>query len=67
MREKPPRFAGGFTAEADTLNFSKCLVTFAHLLNLMPLGLRGEKRGFDGLFRSQPNLSDSDGKGKQTE
>jgi len=31
-REKTPRFAGVFTAEAVTLNFSKYLVTFAHLL-----------------------------------
>ena len=32
MREKSPRRADAFTAEAVTLNFSKCLNTFAHLL-----------------------------------
>ena len=33
MREKSPRRADAFTAEAVTLNFSKCLNTFAHLLS----------------------------------
>ncbi len=37
MREKPPRFAGGFTAKAVTLNYSKYLRTFAHLLNYIKL------------------------------
>ena len=33
MREKSPRFADAFTAEVVTLNFSKYLNTFVHLLN----------------------------------
>ncbi len=32
MPEKPLRFAGGFTAEAVTLNEAKYLITYAHLL-----------------------------------
>ena len=33
MREKSPRFADAFTAEAVTLNLSKCHNAFAHLLS----------------------------------